>query len=156
MSENKFVAKFQGILDKYFHKIFNNSHFFYTIIFFVLAILISLLSLIPSLGDIIIFLATVTSITFILLMFEALIPQLDKYLFSTEKKFDKWKIICFTINFLISFALIGLYFGLSPRIDIPLLRWGILLPFFLNYVLRLTGRPKLIKNTPVGAAPRRY
>ncbi len=133
MSQNKFVNKFQDILDKYFHKIFNNSHFFYTIIFFILAILISLLSLIPisAIGNIILFLAIVTSITFILLMFEALIPQLEKYLFSTEKKFDKWKVICFTINFLISFILILLYFVLSAEIDIPLLRWGILLPFFL-------------------------
>ena len=64
-------------------------------------------------------------------MFEALIPQLEKYLFSTEKKFDKWKVICFTINFLFSFILILVYFVLSTDIDIPLLRWGILLPFFL-------------------------
>ena len=133
MSQNKFLTKFQDKLDKYFHKIFNNSHFFYTIIFFILAILIALLSLIPisAIGNIILFLAIVTSITFILLMFEALIPQLEKYLFSTEKKFDKWKVICFTINFLISFVLILLYFVLSTDIDIPLLRWGILLPFFL-------------------------
>jgi len=133
MSQNKFVTKFQDVLDKYFHKIFNNSHFFYTIIFLILALLISLLSFIPipAIGNVILFLAIVTSITFILLMFEALIPQLEKYLFSTEKKFDKWKVICFTINFLISFILILVYFVLSPEIDIPLLRWGILLPFLL-------------------------
>jgi hypothetical protein len=133
MSNNRFVNKVQAVLDKYFHKIFNNSHFFYTIIFFLLAMLIALLSLIPGsvIGNIILFLAIVTSITFILLMFEALIPQLEKYLFSTEKKFDKWKVICFIINFLISFVLILVYFVLSTDIDIPLLRWGILLPFFL-------------------------
>jgi len=82
MSNNKFIAKFQAVLDKYFHRIFNNSHLMYTIIFFISSLLISLLSFIPykSVGNAILFLATVISITFILLMFEGLIPQLEKYL----------------------------------------------------------------------------
>jgi len=133
MSQNKFATKFQGILDKYFHKIFNNSHFFYTIIFFILALIIALLSLIPATGDFILFLSIVIAITFILLMFEGLVPQLEKYLFSSEKKFDKKKIICFAINFFISFILILVYFLLahSTKITIPLLGWDIILPFFL-------------------------
>ena len=135
MSQNKFLTKFQDKLDKYFHKIFNNSHFFYTIIFFVLALTIALLSLIPgtTIGTVILFLAIVTSLTFILLMFEGLIPQLERYLFSPEKKFDKWKVIFFAINFLISFTLILVYFLLAPstEIEIPLLGWDIILPYFL-------------------------
>ncbi len=133
MSQNKFATKFQGILDKYFHKIFNNSHFFYTIIFFILALIIALLSLIPATGDFILFLSIVIAITFILLMFEGLVPQLEKYLFSSEKKFDKKKIICFAINFFISFILILVYFlsARSTQITIPLLGWDIILPFFL-------------------------
>jgi len=109
MSNNKFIAKFQAVLDKYFHQIFNNSHVMYTIIFFISSVLIGLLSLIPSVGNVILFLATVISITFILLMLEGLIPQLEKYLFSPEKKFDRTKIICFTINFFISFFIIFLF-----------------------------------------------
>ena len=66
-------------------------------------------------------------------MFEGLIPQLERYLFSPEKKFDKWKVICFAINFLISFTLILVYFLLAPstEIEIPLLGWDIILPYFL-------------------------
>jgi len=133
MSQNKFVNKFQDVLDKYFHKIFNNSHFFYTIIFFLLALIISLLSFINStaVGDVILFLAIVTSITFILLMFEGLIPQLEKYLFSEEKKFDKWKLISFSINFFLSFILILTYFLLKDSIPIDFLKWDVLLPIFL-------------------------
>lgn len=128
MSNNKFSAKFQAVLDKYFHQIFNNSHFMYTIIFFISSLLISLFSFIPSIGNIILFLATVISITFILLMLEGLIPQLEKFLFSPEKKFDRTKIICFTINFFISFFIILAYFLASSSIIIEFLRWDTILP----------------------------
>jgi len=63
-------------------------------------------------------------------MFEGLIPQLNKYLFGPEKKFDKWKLICFTINFFISFFIILPYFliGTSTELPIQFLGWDIILP----------------------------
>lgn len=84
----------------------------------------------PKVGNAILFLATVISIAFIFLMFEGLIPHLDKYLFSTEKAFDRWKLICFIINFFISFFIILAYFltALSTQITIQFLGWDVLLP----------------------------
>ncbi len=132
MSSKRFGAKVQAVLDKYFHKIFNNSHFLYTIIFLVSSLLISLLSLIPNqiVGNLILFLATVLAITFILLMFEGLVPQLNKYLFGSEKKFDKWKLIFFIVNFFISFFIILPYFlmGTSTNLTIQFLGWDVILP----------------------------
>lgn len=124
------MSKIQDFLDKHFHRIFNNSHFLYTIIFFLSALLIALISLIQNqaIGNFILFLATTFSLTFIFLMFEGLIPQLEKYLFSAEKKFDRRKILFFLINFFISLALILPYFLFSTDIDIDFLRWNITLP----------------------------
>ena len=123
------MSKIQAFLDKYFHKIFNNSHFLYTIVFVISSLLIALLSLIPSsaVGTGILFLATTLSITFILLMFEGLIPQLERYLFSTEKKFDLKKLICFLINYFIAFALILPYFLIDQK-TIQFLAWDVALP----------------------------
>jgi len=126
------MNKIQELLDKHFHHIFNSSHFFYTIAFLLSSLLIALLSLIPSsdVGTAILFLATTFSITFILLMFEGLIPQLEKYLFSTEKRFDQNKIICFVINYFIAFFIILPYFlaGSSNQLIIQFLGWDIILP----------------------------
>jgi len=126
------MKKIQDLLDKYFHKIFNNSHFLYTILFFLIALILSLLSLIPgqAIGDFILLFASTFALTFILLMFEGLIPQLEKYLFSAEKKFDRMKIIFFFANFLISLALTLTYFfiGRSTQISIQFLGWDIVLP----------------------------
>ena len=84
------MSKIQEFLDKFFHKIFNNSHFLYTIIFLLSSFIIALLSFIPSseVGAGILFLATTLSLTFIFLMFEGLIPQLARYLFFPEKTFS--------------------------------------------------------------------
>ena len=126
------MSKIQEFLDKYFHKIFNNSHFLYTIIFLISSFIIALLSFIPvpEVGTVILFLATTLSITFIFLMFEGLIPQLERYLFSPEKKFDLKKIICFIINLIIALAIILPYFLLasSDQINIQFLAWDIALP----------------------------
>ncbi|MFX0030144.1 MAG: hypothetical protein ACFE8B_13115 [Candidatus Hermodarchaeota archaeon] len=126
------MDRIKQFLDTYFHQIFNNSHFLYTIIFILSAILIALLSFIPNtgVGNAILFLATTLSLTFILLMVEGLIPQLDKYLFSPEKKFERSKVLCFLINFFISFFIILLYFLTSPsnQLTVQFLGWDITLP----------------------------
>jgi hypothetical protein len=90
------------------------------------------LSFIPSqaVGTGILFLATTLSITFILLMLEGLIPQLERYLFSPEKKFDLRKLIYFFINYFIAFALILPYFLIASSNQIPIqfLAWDVALP----------------------------
>ncbi len=126
------MNKIQEFLDKYFHKIFNNSHFLYTIIFVLSSFLIALLSFIPSpeVGTGILFLATTLSITFIFLMLEGLIPQLEPYLFSPEKTFDLRKLIYFFINYFIAFAIVLPYFLMasSNQITIQFLAWDVALP----------------------------
>jgi hypothetical protein len=129
---NNFVDKIQEILDKNFHSIFNSSHFFYTIIFLVFLLLISLFSFIPLPygGNIVLFLVTLLSITFLLFMIEGKIPSLDKYLFSTEKKFDRRKGIYFLINIVISLIIVIPYFviGSSDQMTIQFLGWDVVLP----------------------------
>jgi len=63
-------------------------------------------------------------------MFESLIPQLNKYFFSPEKKFDLRKIILFLVNFFISFIIVLIYFinTTSTQIPIQFLGWDVLLP----------------------------
>jgi len=128
--KSKFIIKIQELLDKYFYRIFNESHLFYTIIFFVSSILIALLSLIPGWGNIILFLATTISLAFIFLIFFGLIHKLDNFLFSTEKKFDRNKIFGFLIAFGISFVIILVYFvlGNSTQLPIQFLGWDLILP----------------------------
>lgn len=60
-------------------------------------------------------------------MFEGLIPQLERYLFSPEKKFDLRKLICFLINYFIAFALILPYFLIDQK-TIQFLAWDVALP----------------------------
>ncbi|MHA2035826.1 MAG: hypothetical protein ACW98X_05295 [Promethearchaeota archaeon] len=126
------MGKIQEFLDKYFHKIFNNSHFLYTIIFVLSSFMIALLSFIPSseVGTGILFLATTLSLAFIFLMIEGLVPQFERYLFSPEKRFDLRKLIYFLINYFIAFAIILPYFLLaeSTQITIQFLAWDIALP----------------------------
>lgn len=126
------MSKIQAFLDKHFHKIFNNSHFLYTIIFVLSSLLIALLSFIPipEVGNVILFLASSFSLTFIFLMFEGLIPQLEKYLFSAEKKLDRMKLIFFSANYLISIVLLLPYFlvGGSTQLVVQFLGWDIVLP----------------------------
>ena len=63
-------------------------------------------------------------------MFESLIPQLDKYFFSPEKKFDLRKLILFLVNFFISFIIVLIYFlnATSTQMQIQFLGWDVLLP----------------------------
>ncbi|MHA2399478.1 MAG: hypothetical protein ACXADU_11395 [Promethearchaeota archaeon] len=126
------MSKIISFLDNYFHKIFNNSHFLYTLIFVVSSFIIAVLSFIPSqeVGNGILFMATTLSLAFIFLMFEGLLPQLERYLFSTEKKFNLRKITGFLINYLIAFGLILPYFLLSSssQVTVQFLAWDVALP----------------------------
>jgi hypothetical protein len=83
-------------------------------------------------GDAIILLATLFSITFLLLMFEGLIPPLEKYLFSTEKRFSLRKGMAYSLNFIIGLVFVVPYFvlGNSSQLVIQFLSWDVLLPVF--------------------------
>ncbi|MHA1488161.1 MAG: hypothetical protein ACTSRI_00485 [Promethearchaeota archaeon] len=128
--KNKYIVKIQALLDKHFFRIFADSHIVYTLIFFISAIIIALLSFFQNAGDIILFLAVTFSLTFILLMFFGLSSKMDKYLFSTTKVFDRNKFFCFLIAFGISFALLLIYFlgASSTQLPIEFLGWDLLLP----------------------------
>ncbi|TFF98049.1 MAG: hypothetical protein EU541_07340, partial [Promethearchaeota archaeon] len=126
------MGKIKDFINKNFYEIFNDSHLVYTLIFFISAFLIALLSLFPysNVGNVVLFLSTSTSFTYILLMLISLIPTLEKYLFSKEKKFDKYKIIGFFGVYSISFIIVLIYFifGPSANLTIEFMGWDILLP----------------------------
>ncbi|MBD3211836.1 MAG: hypothetical protein GF311_04435 [Candidatus Lokiarchaeota archaeon] len=126
------MGKIKEFLNKNFYKIFNDSHIFYTIIFFISALFVALLSLVPltNVGNVVLFLSTSISLTFILLMFIALIPALREFLFSEEKRFDRNKIIGFLGTYLISFIITLIYFllGSSTNLTVEFFGWDVLLP----------------------------
>jgi len=126
------MQKIKDFFDKHFHMIFRNSHLFYTLIFLLSALIIALLSFIPQpgMGNWILFFATTFAFAFILLMFEALIPQLEPYIFFSKEKFDLRKTVCFLVNYFIGFAIILPYFltGRSTQLTIQFLGWDIILP----------------------------
>jgi hypothetical protein len=69
-------------------------------------------------------------------MFEGLIPQLERYLFSAEKRFDIKKLIGFLINYFIAFGLILPYFllGASYQVSVQFLAWDVALPVIFLFV----------------------
>ncbi|MBD3198253.1 MAG: hypothetical protein GF317_24605 [Candidatus Lokiarchaeota archaeon] len=130
--KTKLQSTVEKILGKHFYKILSESHLIYTLIFFLSAFFISILSLIPipEVGNFILYFATTISLTFIFLMFVALIPPLNERLFSTEKKIDRDKIFGFLITFIASGIIVLIYFlfGSSQSIPIQFLGWDLFLP----------------------------
>ena len=132
MSEPLTDSKIKIKLDKYFHKIFSPSHIAYTI-FFLLEVLILIVFYFlgsTALGDIGLFLATVFSLSFILLMFIGVSSKFESYLFS--KSLDQHKTIIFIATLGFSFVIILLYFlfGGSNQIPIQFIGWDYILPGF--------------------------
>ena len=130
------TSKFSKILDKLsklFHKIFEPSHIFYTITFFLVVVLISLLSFFanPIIGNVLLFIASTFSLTFIFLTIFGIVPKMKSLLFSPDKKFDRKKIFSLIIAFGISTVIIALYFILTslPEFPIQFLRWDYILPY---------------------------
>jgi len=119
-------------LDKYFHKIFNPSHIAYTIFFFIEVLILIVIFFLGStiLGDIGLFLATMFSISFIIMMFLGTYSKLETYLFS--KSLDQHKTLIFVGSLGFSFIIVGMYFlfGNSPQIPIQFLGWDYILPGF--------------------------
>jgi hypothetical protein len=69
-------------------------------------------------------------------MVEGLIPQLERFLFSPEKKFDLRKLIYFFINYFIAFAIVLPYFlvGTSNQLTIQFLAWDVALPVIFLFI----------------------
>jgi len=133
MNETNKFSKITDKFSKLFHKIFDPSHIFYTIIFFIVVIIISSLSFIanPIIGNVLLFIASTFSLTFIFLTIFGIIPKMKSFIFSPEKKFDRRKILSLIIAFAISTVIIALYFILTslPEFPIQFLRWDYVLPY---------------------------
>jgi len=93
MSEPLTDSKIKIKLDRYFHKIFNPSHIAYTIFFFIEVLILIVFYFLGStiLGDIGLFLATVFSLSFIIMMFLGTYSKFETFLFS--KSLDQQKIL---------------------------------------------------------------
>ncbi|MFX1276176.1 MAG: hypothetical protein ACFFBP_22465 [Promethearchaeota archaeon] len=125
-------------LDKTFHKIFSNSHLIYTLLFLLIILLILLFSITqdPQIGNIALFIATTSALTFIFMMILSLYPNLEESFFLSEKIFEKRKVFLFLGMFLISFIIVLIYFftGSSNQLAIQFLGWDLLLPIFFIIV----------------------
>jgi len=134
MNETSKFSKIIEKLSKLFYKIFEPSHIFYTITFFIVVIMISLLSFIanPIIGNVLLFIASTFSLTFIFLTIFGVVPNMKSFLFSPDKKFDRKKIFSLIIAFGISMVIIALYFIFTslPEFPIQFLRWDYILPYF--------------------------
>jgi len=132
MSEPLTDSKFKIKLDKYFHKIFSPSHIAYTIFFFIEVLILIVFYFLGSttLGNVGLFLATVFSLSFILLMFIGVSSKFESYLFS--KSLDQHKTVIFIATLSVSFVIILLYFlfGGSTQIPIQFIGWDYILPGF--------------------------
>ncbi len=132
MSEPLTGSKIKIKLDKYFHKIFSPSHLAYTIFFIIEVLILIVFYFLGStaLGDIGLFLATVFSLSFILLMFIGVSSKFESYLFS--KSLDQHKTVIFIATLGFSFVIISLYFlfGGSNQIPIQFIGWDYILPSF--------------------------
>ena len=132
MSENNNRLRFKGKLDKHFHKIFNSSHIAYTIFFFIEVLTLIVFFFLGStiLGNIGLFLATMFSLSFIIMMFLGIYSKFETYLFS--KSLDQHKALIFVGSLGFSFIVILLYFvfGNSTQIPIQFLGWDYILPGF--------------------------
>ncbi len=132
MSEPFRESKIKIKLDEYFHKIFSPSHIAYTIFFFIEVLILIVFYFLGStaLGNIGLFLATVFSLSFILLMFLGVSSKFESYLFS--KSLDQHKTMIFIATLGLSFIIILLYFlfGNSTQIPIQFMGWDYILPGF--------------------------
>jgi len=132
MSEPLAESKIKIKLDKYFHKIFSPSHIAYTIFFFIEVLILIVFYFLGSttLGNVGLFLATVFSLSFILLMFIGISSKFESYLFS--KSLDQHKTMIFIATLGLSFVVILLYFlfGSSTQIPIQFMGWDYILPGF--------------------------
>jgi hypothetical protein len=139
MSEPLTDSKIKIKLDRYFHKIFNPSHIAYTIFFFIEVLILIVFYFLGStiLGNIGLFLATMFSLSFIIMMFLGTYSKFETYLFS--KSLDQHKTLIFVGSLGFSFIVILMYFlfGNSTQILVQFLGWDYILPGF--YIIAYFG-----------------
>jgi len=139
MSEPLTDSKIKIKLDRYFHKIFNPSHIAYTIFFFIEVLILIVFYFLGStiLGDIGLFLATMFSLSFIIMMFLGTYSKFETFLFS--KSLDQQKILIFggSLGFSLIIILMYFLFGSSTQIPVQFLGWDYILPGF--YILIYFG-----------------
>jgi hypothetical protein len=117
-----------------FHKIFEPSHLFFTTLFFLVLIMISFVSISQrtDLGNFSLFISIAFSLTFLFMFILTSNSKIKPIILVKEKVITVYKILGFIIPFMISFALILIYFllGASDQIPIQFLGWDLILPAF--------------------------
>lgn len=133
MSEEKDSIWKKLSLKTSFHKLFSFSHIVYTILFFIILLIITILILFPreGIGNVALYITISFALSYTVLMIVGTFPQLERHLFSKEKKSNIKKLVIFTIVFVICLFLILTYFqyGSSSQLFIQFLGWDIILPF---------------------------
>lgn len=130
MSENKESMKLFDRLSTMFHKIFETSHLIYTFFFIFVIIIISFMSFSIDAGDLVLFFATMTSLTFLILTIIGIFNKSETYLFSKERNNYVRKLFALMFGMGLSLVILSIYFlfGSSSQITIQFLGWDILLP----------------------------
>jgi len=133
MNENIDTIKDKGVIKTRFHRLFEHSHIIYTILFFLIILVITVLSLYPKedIGNIVLIVTISFTLTYLILMFLSRIPQMEAHIFSKERKDTIKKLIILMVTFGICLILILIYFffGSSSQIAVQFLGWDIVLPF---------------------------
>ncbi|MFX0181067.1 MAG: hypothetical protein ACFE78_12825, partial [Candidatus Hodarchaeota archaeon] len=133
MNENIDTIKDKGTIKSRFHRLFEQSHIIYTILFFLIIIVITILSLYPKegIGNVVLVVTISFTLTYLILMFISMIPQMEAHIFSNERKDIVKKLTFLVVTFGICLILILIYFffGSSSQIPVQFLGWDIILPY---------------------------
>ena len=123
----------EGKFKTTFHKLFSYSHILYTILFFVIIIIITVLSLFPrqNIGNIVLTVTISFSLTYVILMIMGMVPSLDSHLFSPQKTdtIKKFGILLATFAVCLILVLLYVVFGSSSQLPVQFLGWDIILPY---------------------------
>ncbi|MFX1497892.1 MAG: hypothetical protein ACFFBH_10220 [Promethearchaeota archaeon] len=121
-----------------FHRLFSLSHMVYTILFFIILVIITILILFPieGIGNTALYITISFALSYTILMIMGIFPQLDRYLFPKGKKSAIKKFIVFIIIFVVCLLLILVYFqyGSSAQLFIQFLGWDIFLPYLCIFI----------------------
>jgi hypothetical protein len=133
MNENINTIKDKEPIKTNFRRLFEQSHIIYTILFFLIIIVITVLSLYPKedIGNIVLVVTISFTLTYLILMFLSRIPQIEAHIFSKERKniVKRLTILVVTFGICLILILIYFFFGSSSQIPVQFLGWDIILPF---------------------------
>ncbi|MFX1353993.1 MAG: hypothetical protein ACFFGP_08545 [Promethearchaeota archaeon] len=133
MNEEKPTKRWKVSLKASFHSLFSISHIVYTALFFIILMIITILILFPrvGIGNVVLYIIISFALSYTILMILGIFPQLDRHLFSKDKRSTIKKLIIVIIVFGLSSLLILQYFqfGSSSQLFIQFLGWDIILPY---------------------------